>query len=123
MAMSSSSVAVPIWGSMGSKRKMRGVGVLQLSSLPLWRNLSSESSAAGDIKPEERVQAIEKAIQDFGAKHIEVKDTSGGCGAFFNVLVVSSKFEGMNRLKREREMHKLLKNHIQDIHGIQLRSI
>ena len=37
----------------------------------------------------------------------EVEDTSCGCGASFNCLVVSAKFAGMGRLQRHREVMNL----------------
>jgi len=70
---------------------------------------------------ENRAGAIKDALEKFGAQHLSVKDVSGGCGSFFNVHIVSENFEGMNRVKRERTVHKVLSEHIPSLHGISLR--
>ncbi len=43
-----------------------------------------------------------KLKEKLAASHLEVIDTSGGCGASFNVMVVSPQFEGKNLLARHR---------------------
>mmetsp|Transcript_28032 Transcript_28032/g.54513 ORF Transcript_28032/g.54513 Transcript_28032/m.54513 type:complete len:110 (-) Transcript_28032:446-775(-) len=71
----------------------------------------------------QRIFGMEAKLQDFGADSINIKDTSGGCGAFFNIHVVSAKFEGMPPVKRQREIHKLLHEFIHDVHGISLKCL
>ena len=50
------------------------------------------------------IAQLESKIKDkLGAKEIEITDTSGGCGASFEIgLVVSDSFEGKRALQRHR---------------------
>lgn len=38
--------------------------------------------------------AVQPIPQTLQASHVEVRDTSGGCGAMYHVVVVSPEFEG-----------------------------
>lgn len=49
---------------------------------------------------------------------LDVKDVSGGCGEFFNVTIVSDRFEGMGTLARHRAVNGLIKDEIKSLHGI-----
>ena len=51
------------------------------------------------------------------ARTQEVKDTSGGCGQSFDVLVVSSQFEGKSLLQRHRLVNTCLANELKVIHA------
>jgi len=51
------------------------------------------------------------------AKHVEVFDTSGGCGQSFDVIVVSDRFEGINRLQRHRLVNEAVKTEIAKLHA------
>ena len=79
-------------------------------------------SSSGGLSSEERVSGMQAQLEEYGADFVNIKDTSGGCGAFFQIHVVSSKFEGMNPVKRQRKVHELLHDFIHDVHGISLRS-
>lgn len=48
---------------------------------------------------------------------VEVEDMSGGCGQAFAVIIVSSKFEGKNKLMRHRLVNSSLKEEIAAIHA------
>jgi stress-induced morphogen len=52
--------------------------------------------------------------------HLEIEDVSGGCGAFFRVLIVSDKFTGKSTLARHRLVQGFLKEDIQNMHGLTL---
>ncbi len=52
-----------------------------------------------------------------------VTDTSGGCGAMFSVIVVSSKFEGMSRLKRHRLVNSSLGDQFEQLHALSLKTL
>ena len=45
---------------------------------------------------------------------------SGGCGAFFRVLVVSPSFTGLSLVKQHRLVNQTLKPHIANLHGLTL---
>ena len=47
----------------------------------------------------------------------DVRDTSGGCGQSFEVLVVSSEFEGKPLLQRHRLVNNCLAEELKIIHA------
>lgn len=63
-------------------------------------------------------EALEaKLKQDLQATHVKATDTSGGCGQKFEVIVVSSKFEGLSLLQRHRLVNSCLADYIKRIHA------
>lgn len=56
------------------------------------------------------------------ARLIEVTDVSGGCGAMFEVNVVSQEFQGLNTVKQHRLINEVLKEEIKDMHGIRIHT-
>lgn len=69
-------------------------------------------------------QALEQAIRDrLQASHCEVKDISGGCGQAYEVVIVSSVFEGKNKLARHRLVNTALKAEIAQIHAFTQKSL
>ncbi len=61
------------------------------------------------------VQEVQKKLQStFNATHVAVDDTSGGCGASINVVVVSEAFQGVSLLARHRysQKKKLIENDV-----------
>merc|ERR1712150_350669 len=52
----------------------------------------------------------------------KIKDTSGGCGASFEIgLVVSDSFEGKRALQRHRPINTALSEEIKDIHALSIK--
>ncbi|XP_065175812.1 uncharacterized protein LOC135805665 [Sycon ciliatum] len=49
--------------------------------------------------------------------HLDIKDTSGGCGSAFEVVVVSAQFAGLNTLKRHRLVNSLLSAELETVHA------
>ena len=49
--------------------------------------------------------------------HLEVTDTSGGCGASFQVTIVSEAFAGKSTLQRHRLVNDKLKTEIAELHA------
>jgi BolA protein len=47
-----------------------------------------------------------------------VRDTSGGCGAFFKIFIVSPAFAGKNALARHRMVQAAIKDNIKAMHGL-----
>ncbi|CAH1170422.1 unnamed protein product [Phaedon cochleariae] len=56
------------------------------------------------------------------AGNINVEDTSGGCGAMFNVVIESPEFHGLSVMKQHRKVYDALKDQIKQIHGIHLET-
>lgn len=62
--------------------------------------------------------SFKQIIQDrLQAKLVQVEDMSGGCGQAFAVIIVSSLFEGKNKLMRHRLVNNQLKEEISSIHA------
>ncbi|KAL1222253.1 Protein BOLA2 [Cardamine amara subsp. amara] len=53
--------------------------------------------------------------------HLEVINISGGCGASFEVEVVSEQFEGKRMLERHRMVNAALEEEMKDIHALSIK--
>ncbi|GAA5968114.1 hypothetical protein JCM8115_001744 [Rhodotorula mucilaginosa] len=49
--------------------------------------------------------------------HVQVFDVSGGCGASYEVVIVSPSFAGKTTLKKHREVNDKLKEEIAELHA------
>ncbi|TGZ83722.1 bola-like protein [Ascodesmis nigricans] len=71
------------------------------------------ASSAG-VAPE----AIELAIKSkLEATHVDLVDTSGGCGQMFEAVIVSPQFAGKRSLQRHRLVNTALKEEIAAVHA------
>ncbi|XP_058180479.1 protein BOLA2 [Rhododendron vialii] len=52
--------------------------------------------------------------------HLEVIDTSGGCGASFAVEIVSEQFAGKRLLERHRMVNTALTEEMKEIHALSI---
>lgn len=52
---------------------------------------------------------------------LDVVDESGGCGAKFKVLIVSSAFEGKSLLERQRFVNTILEEELKEIHAFSFK--
>ncbi|TPX43510.1 hypothetical protein SeLEV6574_g05031 [Synchytrium endobioticum] len=59
-------------------------------------------------------QALRAKLQ---ATHVEVTDTSGGCGQSFEAVIVSELFAGRTLLQRHRLVNEALVSEISKIHA------
>ncbi|KAJ5679722.1 hypothetical protein N7462_007966 [Penicillium macrosclerotiorum] len=87
---------------------------------------SMNSAPAGDMKLGSEASIRSKLIAELnagldseqqGLTYIDLQDLSGGCGQAWQATIVSTKFEGMNLLKRHRTVNKILKEDIDEIHA------
>ncbi|QSZ31494.1 hypothetical protein DSL72_001061 [Monilinia vaccinii-corymbosi] len=107
------------------------------SSAPLsrLRFYSSESAstvkgtndAADPLQPPDHLDGAEKKIWDLlytelSPTKLQVQDISGGCGSMYGIEIVSEKFRGLNMLKQQRLVNKVLGEEIKRWHGVQLRT-
>ncbi|KAG9444325.1 hypothetical protein H6P81_015665 [Aristolochia fimbriata] len=53
--------------------------------------------------------------------HLEVIDTSGGCGASFAIEIVSEQFEGKRLLERHRLVNAALAEQMKEIHALSIK--
>ncbi|XP_009631238.1 protein BOLA2 [Nicotiana tomentosiformis] len=52
--------------------------------------------------------------------HLEVIDTSGGCGAKFSIVIVTEQFEGKRLLERHRLVNGALAEEMKEIHALSI---
>ncbi|KAI0696392.1 bola-like protein [Cerioporus squamosus] len=64
--------------------------------------------------------AIKAAIP---VSHLEIEDTSNGCGENYAVFVVSEAFEGKNTLARHRFINEVLKEQIAQMHAFSQKTL
>lgn len=56
-------------------------------------------------------------------QHISCDDVSGGCGAKFDLVVVSTLFEGKPLLARHREVQTILAEEMKSIHALTIKAL
>ncbi|KAL5228057.1 hypothetical protein ABZP36_016322 [Zizania latifolia] len=67
---------------------------------------------------------VETAItSSLSPSHLVVTDTSGGCGASYEIEVVSEKFEGKRLLERHRMVNTALAPHMAEIHAVSIKKV
>ncbi|WZN60889.1 BolA-like protein [Chloropicon roscoffensis] len=82
-----------------------------------------ETRANGGYRMVVTVAQVEEKLREaLQAKELEVFDTSGGCGASFEVgLVVSEQFAGKRALQRHRLVNGALKEELEEIHALSIK--
>ncbi|KAL8143639.1 hypothetical protein V2J09_016671 [Rumex salicifolius] len=65
-------------------------------------------------------ELVSSLTSKLSPSHLEVIDTSGGCGASFMVEVVSEQFEGKRLLERHRMVNAALENEMKEIHALSI---
>ncbi|KAI9276023.1 bola protein [Sporodiniella umbellata] len=69
------------------------------------------------------IESLKAAITDrLQAQHVEVVDLSAGCGQMFEVIIVSSQFEGKRLLVRHKLVNEALKEEISKVHAFTQKS-
>ncbi|CAL0330016.1 unnamed protein product [Lupinus luteus] len=67
-------------------------------------------------------EQVESSVRaKLNPSHIEVVDTSGGCGASFIVEIVSEQFEGKRLLERHRMVNAALEEEMKEIHALSIK--
>lgn len=54
------------------------------------------------------------------AETIQVQDISGGCGAMFELQIISNEFHGLSKVKQHMMVNKALASEISNMHGIRI---
>nr|CAI5861081.1 unnamed protein product [Callosobruchus analis] len=65
---------------------------------------------------------LDKLRQRFPDATVTVEDTSGGCGAMFNIYVETKEFTGLNITKQHKLVYETLKEQIGKIHGLHVET-
>jgi len=81
------------------------------------RWLSSEI-AAGEKK---LIDQLRKSFP--AATEINVEDTSGGCGAFYRIRVVSKEFKGKSILEQHKMVNQALAEEVKKLHGVNIETL
>lgn len=71
------------------------------------------------VTEEQLAQVIQ---QNLKTNFLKVEDQSDGCGAKFQVVVISSEFEGVPLLERHRKVNDAVKEHMPNIHALSLKT-
>ncbi|XP_015921699.1 bolA-like protein 2 [Parasteatoda tepidariorum] len=66
---------------------------------------------------------LKKLKEELEADYVKVEDFSDGCGAKFNAIIVSKKFEGVPLLQRHRMVNEVLKLEMPDIHAFTQKTL
>ncbi|XP_033628483.1 bolA-like protein 2 [Asterias rubens] len=64
-----------------------------------------------------------KLKENLQASHIEVVDESSGCGAKFNVVIVSDVFTGKPLLQRHRMVNDCIAEEMKTIHAFSMKTL
>jgi stress-induced morphogen len=65
---------------------------------------------------------VEEALRaSFADSHIEVEDTSHGCGLSVKITVVAASFEGQPPLARQKAVHAALGDQMKGLHSVELK--
>ncbi|GFQ96819.1 bolA-like protein 2 [Trichonephila clavata] len=65
----------------------------------------------------------EKLKKELETTYILVEDLSDGCGAKFNAIIVTPKFEGVPLLQRHRMVNEILKEEMNSIHAFTQKTL
>ncbi|KAI9649472.1 hypothetical protein NHQ30_002048 [Ciborinia camelliae] len=88
---------------------------------------ANPAAEAEALQAPDHLDEAEKKIWDLLSRELHptklhVQDISGGCGSMYGIEVVSEKFRGLNMLKQQRLVNKVLGEEIKGWHGVQLRT-
>ncbi|KAF9076506.1 bola protein [Rhodocollybia butyracea] len=79
-------------------------------------------SAAPDSRTEGERLITTKLTEKFRPSALQVQDTSGGCGTFYSIHIASEAFKGLPMVKQHRLVTETLKEEIEGIHGLQIKT-
>lgn len=87
---------------------------------PAARHLRSLTTAA---LSEGEQNIYSKLSQKFSPSQLQVQDVSGGCGTFYAITIASRSFKGLPIVKQHKLVTETLKQEIEGIHGLQIKTI
>jgi stress-induced morphogen len=64
------------------------------------------------------VQIESKLRANLSVQHLIIKDTSGGCGQSYELVLVAEQFEQMGLLARQQKVNEILSEEISQIHAL-----
>ena len=54
--------------------------------------------------------------------HLEIVDTSDGCGSKFEAIIVSPAFDGIGLLDRQKAVNEIIKEEMESIHAFSMKT-
>ncbi|KAF8211445.1 bola-like protein [Mycena galopus ATCC 62051] len=63
-----------------------------------------------------------KLTERFSPSQLQILDTSGGCGTFFAITIASEAFKGIPMVKQHQLVTRTIKEEIEEIHGLQIKT-
>ncbi|KAG5651713.1 hypothetical protein H0H81_007718 [Sphagnurus paluster] len=66
---------------------------------------------------------VAKLTAKFSPTQLKVQDVSGGCGSFYAITIASDAFKGLSIVKQHKLVNETLKEEIEGIHGLQIKTI
>ena len=91
-----------------------------VSQSPLMNSVRTFATEAG-LSRESQMKSL--LIDKLQATVVDIKDVSGGCGDFYQILVVSPLFQGVTRIVTHRMVNEVLEKYIGKMHGLTLRTL
>lgn len=76
--------------------------------------------SSSEIRISDRIR--QKLELEFCTEDVHITDTSGGCGTFFSIEIISEKFNGLKTFQRHKMVNKVLKEDIEQLHGLTLKT-
>lgn len=88
-------------------------------------NIKTEAETSSNTNTESKGKSREEVIkkiliEQFKPRVLNVQDVSGGCGAMYNILLVSDQFNGQTPVKRHKAVLYALRAQVEKMHGISL---
>jgi len=84
--------------------------------VPFFKRSSTFSTTASSISRESLMKSL--LVDKLKATKVELKDTSGGCGEFYQLYVESPLFVAKPMLAQHRLVTECLSTHIGKMHGL-----
>ncbi|KAK0468014.1 bola protein [Desarmillaria tabescens] len=86
------------------------------------RSLTTATTPPTDLSEGEQ-NIYSKLSQKFSPSQLQVQDVSGGCGTFYAITIASQSFKGLPIVKQHKLVTETLKQEIEGIHGLQIKTI
>jgi len=86
------------------------------------RTASANSSPSSSLS-EGELAIHAKLTAKFVPTQLQVQDVSGGCGSFYAITIASQAFEGLPIVRQHKLVTDTLKDEIEGIHGLQIKTI
>lgn len=87
------------------------------------RRFLASATGDGESNAVTEGELVAKLTEAFAPHKLEVVDSSGGCGAMFEVHIVSDRFVNLSRVRREMLVNKAIKSEIARMHGIRINAL